>query len=121
MQLDAKDMARLWDMLDAARSAIEFTMEQHFEDFLKDRKTRQAVERSLEIIGEAARCISAQTQEGFPDIPWRSMIGLRNVLAHEYGDIRYEILWAIVQDKLSPLIGQLEAIGAGNPPSVGEM
>jgi len=120
MQPDAKDMARLWDMLDAARTAIEFTKGQYFEDFLKDRKTRHAVERSLEIIGEAARRVSTQTREGLPDIPWRSMIGLRNVLAHEYGDIRYEILWAIVQEKLGPLIRQLETMGVGSPPPVGE-
>jgi uncharacterized protein with HEPN domain len=44
------------------------------------------------------------------------VIGLRNVLAHEYGEIRYEIPWAIIQDKLGPLILRLEAIGVNNPP-----
>lgn len=120
MQPDPRDMARLWDMLDAARSAAEFTEELHFEDFLQDRKTRCAVERCLEIIGAAARRVSPETRESLPDIPWRSMIGLRNVLAHEYGDIRYEILWAIVQDKLGSLIRQLEATGVEIPPPGGE-
>ena len=55
MQPDPKDMARLWDMLDAARTAVEFTRGLHFEDFLNDRKTRHAVERNLEILGESAR------------------------------------------------------------------
>lgn len=48
------------------------------------------------------------------------MIGLRNVLAHEYGEMRYEILWAIIQDKLNPLIRQLENMGVGSPPPVEE-
>lgn len=48
------------------------------------------------------------------------MIGLRNVLAHEYGDIRYAVLWAIVQDKLDPLIQQLESIGVDSPPPTRE-
>jgi len=117
MQPDAKDMARLWDMLDAARTAVEFTEPLRFEDFLKDRKTRNAVERNLEIIGEAARRVSAKTCARCPDIPWRSIIGLRNVLAHEYGEIRYEILWAIIKDKLAPLITQLEGMGVDNPPA----
>lgn len=120
MQPDPKDMARLWDMLDAARTAVEFTKDLRFEDFLKDRKTRHAVERSLEIIGEAARFVSPGTRKELPDIPWRSIIGLRNVLVHEYGDIRYEILWAIIQDKLGPLIRRLDTMGVDNPPPVEE-
>jgi len=120
MRRDTKDMARLWDMLDAARTTVDFTRGLRFEDFLKDRKTRNAVERNLEVIGEAARCVSPETRDNFPDIPWRSMIGLRNVLAHEYGEIRYEILWAIIQDKLNPLIRQLENMGVDSPPPVEE-
>jgi uncharacterized protein with HEPN domain len=120
MQPSTRDMARLWDILDAARTAVEFTVDQRFEQFLQDRKTRNAVERNLEIIGEAARSVSSGTRDGFPDIPWKSMIGLRNVLAHEYGEIRYEVLWAIVQDKLGPLIRRLEAMGLDSPPSLEE-
>lgn len=119
MRPDLKDAARLWDMLDAARAAREFTVDQDFDHFLQDRKTRNAVERNLEIIGEAARNVSPETRERFPGIPWKSMIGLRNVLAHEYGEIRYEILWSVVQDKLASLIRQLEAIGIDNPPAQG--
>jgi uncharacterized protein with HEPN domain len=118
MRPDAKDMARLWDMLDAARTAVEFTEGVGFQDFLQDRKTRNAVERNLEILGEAARCVSQQTRESLSDIPWRSMIGLRNVLTHEYGEIRYEILWAVVHDKLTPLIERLKAIGVDHPPTL---
>lgn len=120
MRPDAKDMARLWDMLDAARTAVNFTEGVGFEDFLKDRKTRNAVERNLEIIGEAARCVSQETRESLSDIPWRSMIGLRNVLTHEYGEIRYEILWTVVQDKLAALVERLEAVGVDNPPPMEE-
>lgn len=120
MQPDAKDMARLWDILDAARTAVEFTGGVGFEDFLRDRKTRNAVERNLEIIGEAARCVSRETRESLSSIPWRSMIGLRNALAHEYGEIRYEILWTVVRDKLIPLIARLEAMGVDRPPPAEE-
>jgi uncharacterized protein with HEPN domain len=120
MRLDAKDMARLWDMLDAARTAVEFTKGLGFDDFLKDRKTRNAIERNLEILGEAARRVSQETREGLPYIPWRSMIGLRNVLAHEYGEVRYEVLWTIVCNRLALLIRQLEEMGIDNPPEMEE-
>lgn len=120
MRPDTKDMARLWDILDAARAASEFTQGLRFENFLRDRKIRNAVERNLEIIGEVARCLSDEARDDLSDIPWRSMIGLRNVLAHEYGDIRYEILWLIISEKLPPLIAQLEDLGVDNPPSITE-
>ena len=120
MRPDVKDMSRLWDMLDAAKTVVEFTRGLRFEDFLKDRKTRNAVERNLEIVGEAARCVSPETRENHPDVPWRSVIGLRNVLAHEYGEIRYEILWTIIGNKLAALIKQLEDMGVANPPPVEE-
>lgn len=120
MPLDVKDAARLWDMLDAARAAVEFTDGLRYEHFVADRKTRNAVERNLEIVGEAARCVSVSVRENCPDIPWKSMIGFRNVLAHEYGDIRYEIVWSVVQQKLPPLIRQLEAMNVHRPPAVGD-
>lgn len=116
MPPDVKNRARLWDMLDAARTAIEFTADLRFEQFLRDRKTRNAVERNLEIIGEAARCVTDETRTQYPNIPWKSIIGLRNVLTHEYGEIRYEILWSVVQDKLPLLIRQLKDMGLDSPP-----
>jgi len=116
MSPDSRDMARLWDMLDAARTAIEFTHDLRFEAFLNDRKTRNAVERNLEIVGEAARGISQETRDNYPEIPWRSIIGLRNVIVHEYGEVRHENLWRICLNRLPLLIDQLQATGADNPP-----
>ncbi|MFH1744050.1 MAG: DUF86 domain-containing protein [bacterium] len=115
MRPDDKDMARLWDMLDAARAAVEFTGGLRFEVFLKDRKTRNAVERNLEIIGEAARGVSQETRHSYPDIPWQSIIGLRNVIAHEYGEILYEKIWGVCMSRLPMLIKQLETTAAENP------
>lgn len=121
MPPDVKDMSRLWDMLDCARAVIEFTQGCRFDEFLKDRMRRGAVERNLEIIGEAAGRVSMKTREDYPAIAWRSMIGLRNVLAHEYGEIRYEILWIIIQEKLVPLIRLLEEMGVDKPPPTNEV
>jgi uncharacterized protein with HEPN domain len=109
-------MARLWDMLDAARAVKEFTRDRQFEDFLRQRMVRNAVERNLEIIGEAARCVSQALRDAHPEIPWRAIIALRNVLAHEYGEIRYERLWLLCTQQLAVLIEQLEDIGVRLPP-----
>jgi len=120
MRFDNEDMARLWDMLDSARAVVEFTQGMRFEDFIKDRKTRNAVERNLEIIGEAARHVSLEIRDSHPDIPWTSITGLRNIIAHEYGDIRYEKVWSICENRLPALIKRIEEIGVDNPPQMEE-
>ena len=61
MRSETRDMAYLWDMLDAARAVGGFIGAMRFDEFLDDRKTRNAVERNLEILGEAARRISPAT------------------------------------------------------------
>ena len=67
MPPDCGDMARLWDMLDAARAAVAFTDNMRLEEFLTDRKTRNATERNLEILGEAARCVSQEINCKHPE------------------------------------------------------
>ncbi|MFH0794494.1 MAG: DUF86 domain-containing protein [bacterium] len=120
MRPDPVDMARLWDMRDAARAVVEFTQDMDFEDFIKDRRTRNAVERNLEIIGEAARHISRDTRGSHPDIPWSSVIGLRNIIAHEYGEILYEKVWSICRNRLPELIARLEELDIDDAPPVEE-
>ena len=111
MRPDRQDMARLWDMLDAAQVITQFTRDRQFENFLEDRMVRNAVERNLEIIGEAARCVTQTFRDNHAEIPWRAIIALRNVLAHEYGEIRYERLWFLCIEQLPVLIRQLKDIG----------
>ena len=111
MQPDPKDMARLWDMLDAAKNILEFIKDRNYEEFLNDRMLKSAVERNLEIIGEAARNVSIESRERSPEIPWKSIIGLRNVIAHEYGEILYERLWIICNRELMELIKILKQMG----------
>lgn len=118
MPRDVKDSARLWDMLDSARAITEFIEGREYEDFLDDRKLRNAVERNLEIIGEAARNVSAEARMEYPNIPWSSIIGLRNVIAHEYGEIQYEKIWIVCTIRLPILIGQIENTDIENPPEM---
>lgn len=75
---------------------------------------QRAVERAIEIIGEAARRVSQDFQQAHAGIPWRSMIAQRNVLAHEYGEILQEHIWRVatqyipvLTDQLAPLIPPL--------------
>ena len=68
------------------------------------------MERHLEIIGEAARKVSVEFQVAHPEIPWRNIIGLRNLLIHEYGEVKVDRVWLIVSNDLDSLISHLEAL-----------
>ena len=116
MRREERDRARLWDMLDAARAISGFVKGRDLERFLADRMLRNAVERNLEIIGEAARRVSPETRQELEAIPWRAIIALRNVLAHEYGEIQYDRLWTVCRVELPLLIESLDAMGLDGPP-----
>ncbi len=109
MQPEQRDAAYLWDMLDAARTVQQICAGLNWTQYEADRKTQLATERLLEIIGEAAGRVSPAFRETHPEIPWRRVIGQRNVLAHEYGEIKQERIWKVVAEDIPVLIRQLEA------------
>jgi uncharacterized protein with HEPN domain len=110
LQPEDKDSAYLWDMLDAARTVAQFTSGLTIEKYLKDRKLQLAIERLLEIIGEAANRVSSDFQQGHPEIPWRKIVGQRNVISHEYGEIKQERIWTVVSLNIPELIEKLESM-----------
>lgn len=81
-----------------------------FDDFIADVKMRRAVERDLEIIGEAANRLSAAFRQARADVPWRAIITQRHVLAHEYGEILPDRIWRVVTARLPELAAQLAAL-----------
>src|SRR4030042_530906 len=107
MPLSRRDPANLWDMLEAAEKVQEFLKDKTFEDFMLDDMRRAAVERNLEIIGEAARRISDELKQEHPEIPCERIISQRNVLIHEYGDIDYQRIWKVVSFDVPILIEQI--------------
>lgn len=110
MRPEEADAAYLWDMREAAREALSFVKGVDKAQFLADRRLRLATERELEIIGEAARRVSADCQSAHPDVPWRQIIGQRNILVHDYGEIDPELVWNVVDRRLPELISVLDAL-----------
>lgn len=97
-------------MLLAARDAREFVANMTEADFVASRLHQNAVIRSLEVIGEAAGKVSAETVALQPEIPWREITGMRHRLIHGYADIRLGLVWFVVQDRLPPLIAALDPL-----------
>ena len=91
------------DILEAIHQIRTYVADQNEETFAKDRKTQDAVIRNLEIIGEAAGSLPDQVRKDQPEIDWRKITGLRNILIHEYFGINLPIVWDVIQTKLGPL------------------
>jgi len=110
MRAEERDAAYLWDMLQTACEIVEMNRGATYDTFIDDLKLMRATERSLEIIGEVARNVSPAFTARHAQIAWRAMIGQRNIIAHEYGQIDYELLYRTVTDDVPALIGQLELL-----------
>ncbi|MDY6990917.1 MAG: DUF86 domain-containing protein [Thermodesulfobacteriota bacterium] len=103
-----RDRVYLLDILEAARLALEYVGEKTKEAFLEDVLCQDAVIRRIEIIGEAARRVSEETQQAFPELPWNEMIAMRNVMIHDYDGVDMVIVWDTIKKDLPPLIAELE-------------
>ena len=91
------------DIADSINDIEHFIGNMSFDEFLRDRKTINAVIRSLEIIGEAAKKIPSEIRDKNPLIPWKRMTGMRDKLIHEYFGVDLEIVWTVVKEELPPL------------------
>ncbi len=105
-----RDRAYFFDIMESARLAAEYISEKTKEEFLSDFQCQDAVIRRIEIIGEAARRISLETQIVFQNLPWKEMIGMRNIMIHDYDDVDMVIVWDTVKKDIPFLISALENI-----------
>lgn len=102
---------RIDHILEAGDQIIKFTADYGSADeFMADEKTIRAVERCFEIIGEAAKHIPKSVRDQYTDIPWKRIIGFRNVLSHDYDKIRDMMLWLAVKNDLPELLRALRKI-----------
>ncbi|HEY3570904.1 MAG TPA: HepT-like ribonuclease domain-containing protein [Thermoanaerobaculia bacterium] len=110
MRPEQRDASYLWDMLEAARTVLEVTQGVTLSEYSENRILHLAVERAIQIIGEAANRVSAEFQAAHPEIPWRQIVDQRNVLVHEYGDVEHALIWELVQRHIPILVSQLASL-----------
>ena len=91
------------DILDAIEKIFNFIEGMDYEAFLIDEKTREAVARKIEIIGEAAKNLPSEIREKYANIDWKGIIGMRIKLSHEYFGISWSMVWETIQKDLSQL------------------
>lgn len=108
MKRDYRDYIQ--DILDSIDDIEKFIGKHSFDKFAKDKKTFNAVIRSIEVIGEAAKNIPKNQRDKHPNIPWKKMAGMRDKLIHEYFGVDPEILWQVAKNDLPPLRPMIKSI-----------
>lgn len=101
------ELGTLHDIVDSARLAREYVAGLTLEQFQRDSLHQDAVCRRLLVIGEAVRRLPEVVREQFPSLPWGQIVGLRNVLVHQYDEVDWSTVWVILQRDLPVLIAEL--------------
>ena len=101
---------RIQDILDTARKVIAHTSGLDFETFTRDEWSVDAVLRNLTVIGEAAGHIPDEICQRHPEVPWRNMRDLRNLVVHEYFGVDLTIVWTTIREDLPALLSPLESL-----------
>ncbi len=100
----------LSDILEAVKRIRIYTSGMDYETFMDDMKTRDAVVRNLEIIGEASKNVKNDFREKSPEVPWKEMAGMRDKLIHQYFGVNYEIVWTIIHEELPQVFDSINKI-----------
>lgn len=93
--MEADQLGRLRDILTAANLIASYVKDATSEDFHKNTEKQDAVIRRIEIIGEAAVHLTEETRQAIPELPFRKMRGMRNMVAHDYANVDLKIVWDV--------------------------
>ena len=111
-----RDNAYLKDIFDSAKAIQRFLEGISLDQFKANEEKYEAVTRKFEIIGEAARRLSPEVRNKFPEIPWKLVTAMRNILIHDYDNVDLRVVYDTAQRDVPLLIARLEPYLAANPP-----
>jgi uncharacterized protein with HEPN domain len=103
-----RDLDSFRDMALAARRVLKYVQNVSQQDFAQDLEKQDSIIYRILILGEASKRISTEFQNNHPDIPWRQIAGMRNVLVHEYDQVDLDVLWNVTQNNIPDLLEKFD-------------
>jgi uncharacterized protein with HEPN domain len=97
-------------MRSACEKILRYTRGLTFDTFVNDEKTFDAVIRNLEVLGEAAKHIPPQVRAQNPQVEWRKIAGMRDVIAHRYFGVDEDILWDVIQNRVPAVLDHVQGL-----------
>lgn len=113
--MNERDQTYFEDMLSYSADAIEFLGAANATDLEADKRTRYALIRAVEIVGEAASKVSPAAKAELPEVPWREIVGMRNTLIHGYRGLDLKLVVEAVKDHLPSLVARLSRLLGDDP------
>ena len=101
---------RIADIVEAIDNVLDYTKGMSYDQFVQDRKTIDAVIKNFITIGEAASHLPNDFIEKHPNVPWRDMRDMRNILVHEYFGVDNQVVWETIRNNLPPILPLLNNI-----------
>ena len=106
--METDQLGRLRDILEAARLICAYVKDTTETDFRANKQKQDAVIRRIEIIGEAAAHLTDATRQAMPELPFRKMRGMRNIVAHDYANVDLKIVWEVATVHVPEISAVLE-------------
>ena len=106
--METDQLGRLHDILEAARLIASYVVDTTEAAFRADTQKQDAVIRRIEIIGEAAAHLTEKTRQAIPELPFRKMRGMRNIVTHEYANVDVKIVWDVAIVEIPHIIAVLQ-------------
>ena len=104
-----RDKSYIYDILKYSQEVIDILKDETHNSFVNNRIKRLAIERLIQIIGEAANHLSKEFMKETQDHPWTKIIGLRNTIVHDYGEILTDRIWLIASESIPELMYQIKS------------
>ncbi len=99
------DLEYLYDIKESIELILEYVKDTSQNEFKNNQEKQDAVVNRMNVIGEASKNLSQEIRDNYPDIPWKRMAGMRDVLIHQYHGIDLEVVWQTINQDL-PEVGQ---------------